>query len=825
MTKSFGSSAILNSINEIISTGKKRETLQLYTEDEVYNGRTIKIKSKSVLNFGSCSYLGLETDQRIKQAAIEAIQAYGVHLSSSRAYLSTTLYAELEFLMKQIFGHPVVLTSSVSLGHQAVLPVVVEEGDLILLDQQVHASVQVAASLMQLKGVSIMVLRHNNMQELEEKLIEHCGRYNRIWYMADGIYSMYGDAVHAQEIEKLLNKYRNFYLYVDDAHGMSWAGEHGNGFVLSQMDLHEKMVLASSLGKGFGIGGGIFVFKDQGLCNKVRNCGGPLIFSGPHPIPVVAASIASAKIHLSDEIHLLQKDLKKKMMYCSERLRHYGLPLVSKADTPINFIGLGLVRVGYNLVQRLLNAGFYTNLAVFPAVPESCTGLRFTITRHHRLEDIEALVKTLAFHLPKALADEGRTSDDIKKAFRKNLDPAWTLNTSKTIGETKEQLNKETNEHLYTIEHETSIKNIPEDTWNELLGRDAALDWKGLLFLEQTFSANILPEYNWGFHYYIIRDENKVPVLATYLTHSIVKDDMLAPAAVSQRIEAERINDPYYLCSTVLMMGCVMSVGKHIYIDRSRPDWKNILMLLLDAIWSLQDLTKAAGINLRDFDAQDAEISSFLADQGFIQVAMPDTHIIKEATWTTKETFLESLDTTKRYTLKKDVFKFEHLFKATIVKGCTKDQLLNYYALYKNVARKSFEITGFDLPFKLFSTMLDFPGWEILDLRLKAGPAQDAEGALLAVSFSYVHDGNYNFLIVGMDYDYLHSHNVYKQILWQTVLRARQLNCKHINLGLTASQNKRKFGAAVVPQLAFVQAEDTFNRTVIQAMANSEGGK
>jgi len=40
---------------------------------------------------------------------------------------------------------------------------------------------------------------------------------------------------------------------------MSWAGKHGNGYVLSQMPLHPKMILTTSLAKGFGTGGGVTI--------------------------------------------------------------------------------------------------------------------------------------------------------------------------------------------------------------------------------------------------------------------------------------------------------------------------------------------------------------------------------------------------------------------------------------------------------------------------------------------------------------------------------------------------------------------------------------
>lgn len=82
--------------------------------------------------------------------------------------MSCTLYRELESLVRKIFDAPVVLSTSVSLGHHAVIPVVVGENDAIIMDQQVHASVQDAAIKMKAKGVFVTIVRHNDMDELRK---------------------------------------------------------------------------------------------------------------------------------------------------------------------------------------------------------------------------------------------------------------------------------------------------------------------------------------------------------------------------------------------------------------------------------------------------------------------------------------------------------------------------------------------------------------------------------------------------------------------------------------------------------------------------------
>jgi len=73
------------------------------------------------------------------------------------------------------------------------------------------------------------------------------------------------------------------------------------------------MVLTTSLAKGFGTGGGVTVLHDKEMHRKILTCGSSYTFSGPVQPPMLGASIASAKIHLSDEIYSLQNKLPQKI--------------------------------------------------------------------------------------------------------------------------------------------------------------------------------------------------------------------------------------------------------------------------------------------------------------------------------------------------------------------------------------------------------------------------------------------------------------------------------------------------------------------------------
>jgi 7-keto-8-aminopelargonate synthetase-like enzyme len=271
-----------DTIDQIACYGISKGILHLNTSTRPINGTRIIIDERPLVNFGSCSYLGLEFDARVKAAAQAAIEKYGTQFSASRAYLSLGLYVELEQLLEKIFDASCIITPTTTLGHIAAIPVLAQAGAAVIMDQQVHNSVQTAVQMVKPNGVHVELVRHNRMDLLEERINALRPLHKKIWYMADGIYSMFGDACPVEIIYALLDKYPELHVYIDDAHGMSIHGKHGRGFVLSRHAIHPKMILATSMNKAFASGGGLLICGDKETARKIGNVGGPLLSSRPY---------------------------------------------------------------------------------------------------------------------------------------------------------------------------------------------------------------------------------------------------------------------------------------------------------------------------------------------------------------------------------------------------------------------------------------------------------------------------------------------------------------------------------------------------------------
>ncbi|RME59289.1 aminotransferase class I/II-fold pyridoxal phosphate-dependent enzyme, partial [Candidatus Parcubacteria bacterium] len=392
-------------------------------EDEELKGNEITINGKVVKNFGSCSYLGLELDSRLKEAAIEATRKYGPAFSSSRAFLSSPLYRELQENLEAIFDLPIIVAPTTTLGHIAAIPSLVDAADAIIMDHQVHASVQNAVRIAKSSGVHVEMIRHSNMENLEWRIEKLSREFRNVWYCADGVYSMFGDTIPMDAVSTLLDKYDNFYLYVDDAHGVSWHGEKGKGVVLSQLPRHEKMVVVGSMHKSFGSYGGILIFPDTALRDFVNNTGSTMFFSGPIPNPSLGAAVASTKIHLSEEHPILQQALLERIRLTNEYASQLEIPIVAFEETPIFFVAVSKAQVGYRVVRKMHQRGYYLNIATYPSVPIRNTGLRFTITNHHSLSDIKSMLENLKEALNEALAEEHFSYKEIYDAFRKIAPP------------------------------------------------------------------------------------------------------------------------------------------------------------------------------------------------------------------------------------------------------------------------------------------------------------------------------------------------------------------------------------------------------------------
>jgi hypothetical protein len=492
---------------------------------------------------------------------------------------------------------------------------------------------------------------------------------------------------------------------------------------------------------------------------------------------------------LSDELPVRQAALMERIALFDELAEEFCLPLATRDATPIRYVPLGLPRVVLDVVEGLLEDGFYTNYGAFPAVPMKHAGVRMTLTLHHQPEDIRALVASLARRVPEAL-ERGGESARRKAASISGPD--------------------------LVLERHRGADALDAREWDSLLGDRGTFNVEGLRFLERAFAGGGRPEDEWAFHYYLVRDRAGKPVLATFFTAALWKDDMLASAEVSRLVEERRVQDPYYLTSVTFGMGSLLTEGDHLYLD-GNADWKGALDLLLEAVGSDAAAAGAGTIVLRDLHAADRALAEALRDRGYVKMPMPESHVI-EPVEPDDEAWMARLSVKSRVHQRKDVLPWDAAYEAEFVSEPSDLDFDHLYSLYRAVFERSLEVNTFPLPRGIFREMLASPGWELMLLRLRGRSAPVAFGAHFAGARHYAP------MIVGLDYEFVRSYGAYRQALRQCLLRARSLGSRMVLLGMGAALEKRRFGAHAQQRVAFAQASDHYSAQVLAALADDARG-
>tara|TARA_R110002074_G_scaffold61079_1_gene147775 strand:- start:73 stop:1287 length:1215 start_codon:yes stop_codon:yes gene_type:complete len=395
----------------------------------------------------------------------------------------------------------------------------------------------------------------------------------------------------------------------------------------------------------------------------------------------------------------------------------------------------------------------------------------------------------MVYHFPKALEDTHTNMHRVCKAFKLEV---------KSKVEDKVQTD-------VIVQIEDSILKIDKTLWNDCVGKHGVYDWEGLKFLEQVFSGNNLEEHNWTFHYLIVYDQDHNPILATFLTVGLWKDDMLAKVSASKIIEQERKTNPYYLTSKVLSIGSLFTEGNHLFIDDKHPLKQQALDTMMQSLEILEQRFNAKLVVLRDFSEHD-NLHPYFQGQGFVRVQMPNSCTIDLEVDITIENYVSKLSSRNRQHVRKEILKYESLLNIEVVKTGDKEQLKQIQQLYANVHQNNLGLNTFSFPEKLFDNMSEHPNWEFITVSLLEKPTQ-----IIGVMLCYNNENHtYVPAFVGMDYQFLSEFYTYRQLLYQTIKRAIDLKFQHIDLGMTASFEKRKLGATVEEKYAYIQTSDNY---------------
>ena len=381
--------------SEVLSTYLEQE-LALLKEKGLYNtidileganGAIIEVAGKNLINLASNNYLGFADRVELKQACIDATNRYGVGAGADRTINGTLrIHQELENKIAEFKGTEAAIAfqSGFNCNMGAISAIMTKE-DAILSDELNHASIIDGCRL---SGAKIIRVKHQDMNDLEEKAKEavNSGKYNKIMYITDGVFSMDGDVANLPDMIPIAEKY-GLITYVDDAHGSGVMGK-GAGTV-KHFGLQQKIDMQmGTLSKAIGVVGG-YVAGSKSLIDWLKSRGRPFLFSTSLTPGAAGAALASIQL-MQDHPELVEK-VWENAIYFKEELKKIGYD-IGVSETPITPVILGDESLTQQFSKKLIENGLYVKPIVYPTVPLGTGRVRNMPTAVHTKEMLDHAV-------------------------------------------------------------------------------------------------------------------------------------------------------------------------------------------------------------------------------------------------------------------------------------------------------------------------------------------------------------------------------------------------------------------------------------------------
>jgi glycine C-acetyltransferase len=350
---------------------------------ELRGGSRVVVNGREMKMFASYSYLGLIAHPRIDRAAQQAIERYGTGTHGVRSLAgSLTLHRELEETIARFKGTEDAITfSSGYATNLTTVSTLVGRHDTVICDKLNHASIVDGCLL---SGAHFVRFRHNDMQDLEQRLREAPTTGARL-VVADAVFSMDGDVINLPAVVDLCRRY-GAWLMIDEAHSLGVLGETGRG-----IEEHFRMpgvidIKMGTLSKTIPSVGG-YIAGSRDLIIYLRHQSRAYIFSAALPPAQAAAALEAFRV-IEDEPWRVQA-VQRNAVHFIESIRAHGFDTL-KTETAIVPVLCGTDDRAFRMTSEAQKRDIFVLPVVSPAVPDGLARLRATVTAAHQAEEIEA---------------------------------------------------------------------------------------------------------------------------------------------------------------------------------------------------------------------------------------------------------------------------------------------------------------------------------------------------------------------------------------------------------------------------------------------------
>jgi len=394
---------LANEVNELVSKGTakgKEDIIVGVKKPEGEKGPRYFLKGKGEMEFlrmNSNSYLGLSLEEDVIKAEEKASREFGVGPGAVR-FINGTFKAhrDLEKRLAEFHKREDAMIYSAAYSTMiGVFNALTSKETIIISDELNHNCIINAIRLSRPKDKKIY--KHNDMEELEERIKESIGNCLRVLIVTDGIFSMRGDNAPLDVISKLAKKYdaefpENIMVMVDDSHGVGAIGETGRG-VEEYTNADGVDVLIGTLGKAFGVNGG-YVVSSEAVTRYLREKAVTYIYSNPITIGESAACFKSIEILDSEKGRERLKHVKKLTKKFEDGLTELGFEFIP-SDHPIVPLMVRDTEKTTEIVNFLKENGVLSTGLNFPVVPRGDQEIRFQVNGNHTEYDIDFVLGLL----------------------------------------------------------------------------------------------------------------------------------------------------------------------------------------------------------------------------------------------------------------------------------------------------------------------------------------------------------------------------------------------------------------------------------------------
>lgn len=353
---------------------------------ESSQGPIISVGGKEVINLCANNYLGLSSHPKIVEAAKKYIDERGYGLSSVRFICGTQdIHKELEAKISTFLGtEDTILYAAAFDANGGVFEPLFNEEDAIISDELNHASIIDGVRLCKAQRYRY---KHNDMQDLEEKLKESAHLRNRI-VVTDGSFSMDGTIAQLDKIVALAEQY-DAAVMIDECHSSGFLGKTGRGThehcgVMGKID-----IITGTLGKALGGASGGFTSGRKEVIDMLRQRSRPYLFSNTLAPSIVGGSIAV--LDLLSETTSLRDKLESNTMYFRNEMTKAGFD-IKPGVHPIVPIMLYDAVIAQNMAAALLEEGIYVIGFFFPVVAKGKARIRVQLSAAHEKEHLDKAI-------------------------------------------------------------------------------------------------------------------------------------------------------------------------------------------------------------------------------------------------------------------------------------------------------------------------------------------------------------------------------------------------------------------------------------------------